>query len=342
MKLTTLTVTLLALYHRPRGYLGSRRGRTKPTHHQATATLNPRANPTPTGWSQENISIMVGSVERRVLADGPGSGTYTCEPVPYSIIVSYHGRGATPERTREPSHFHHRKYCSVVLYPEGLMGLGRDSTETNFGTLKSCWQDAPYCTPKVPGTATAPNSQITSPATTVIGSPLSPVSGPFYYATASLDVEPTCSPNHPIPVINFHGDVDRAVKYAGSGRWESCLGPLCDPPGRVARIPNLPKWAAAWGALNSCTSQDLDVPVPGAVQPSSGQETFLSRYYGCGGGVEVLHYHTKNGLHDWPSLSPNKDNAQDDVTFLTVPAVLGTMDATEEIVKFFKRFTLVP
>ena len=343
--------------------------------------LSPRSDPMPTGWSQKTININVGGVQRKAIADGPGSGTYSCEPVPYPIIISYHGRGASAARMRELSHFHDRKYCSVVLYPQGLDGLGRDSTEMSHGTLKSCWQGAPYCTPKVPGTGppetirddvaffdalidlvrTEYRSWAAMDRIYVAGksngaefanylacyhgdqiAAIAPVSGPFYYATAGLDADPSCSPRHPIPVINFHGDADKAVKYQGSGRWESCLGDLCDPPGRVARIPNLPKWAAAWGGHNGCTLKDLEVPVPGAVQPSSGQETFLSRYYKCNGDVEVLHYRTQNGLHDWPSLSPNDDNTQDDQTFATVPAVLGTMDATEVIVNFFKRFTLRP
>lgn len=386
MRLTTLATTLLTLALGATAVAGDEdRGPDRPDETRGTVTsdhkLSPRGDPMPTGWSKKVIRINVGGVERTALADGPGSGTYRCEPVPYPIIISYHGRGASASHMRDLSHFHDRKYCSVVLYPQGLDGLGRDSNETSFGTLKSCWQGAPYCTPKVPGTGPPETIRddvaffdaIIELVRTEYGSwaamdriyvagksngaefanylacyhgdqiaAIAPVSGPFYYATAGLDADPTCSPRHPIPVINFHGDADRAVKYQGSGRWETCEGRLCDPPGRVGRIPNLPKWAAAWGSLNGCGLQELDVAVPGAVEPSSGQETFLSRYYGCNGGVEVLHYRTKNGLHDWPSLSPNEDNTHDDKTFDPVPFVPGTMDATEVIFQFFKRFTLRP
>ncbi|CUS09656.1 unnamed protein product [Tuber aestivum] len=386
MRLITLATAVLTLALGATAVAGDENPDTdRPAEGGGTATsgpkLGPRTDPMPTGWSQKTINIMVGAVQRTVLADGPGSDTYSCGPVPYPIIISYHGRGSNPGRMRGLSQFHDQKYCSIVLYPSGLNGLGRDSTAMSYGTLKSCWQGAPYCTPKVPGTGPPETIRddvaffdaLINLVRTEYGSwaaldrvyvsgksngaefanylacyhgdqiaAIAPVSGPFYYAMAGLDADPSCSPTHPIPVINFHGDADKAVKYQGSGRWESCLGNLCDPPDRVARIPNLPKWAAAWGDHNGCESQELDVPVPGAAQPSSGQETFLSKYYNCNGDVEVLHYHTKNGLHDWPSLSPNDDNTQDDQTFATVPAVLGTMNATEVIVQFFKRFTLRP
>jgi poly(3-hydroxybutyrate) depolymerase len=155
----------------------------------------------------------------------------------------------------------------------------------------------------------------------------------------SLEADPTCAPTHPILVINSHGDADLSVPYSGKLDWETCINStLCPPESVQANIPYLPNWARAWGDLNGCATHVADVPVPSATMPSSGQETFLTTYSGCNGGVEVLHYMTHNGPHDWPSRSPNKDNTQNGAA----PAVLGTMEATEAIYDFFTRFTRVP
>jgi poly(3-hydroxybutyrate) depolymerase len=76
--------------------------------------------------------------------------------------------------------------------------------------------------------------------------------------------------------------------------------------------------------------------------PPSGREMFLTTYSGCSGGVKVLHYMTRDGLHDWLSRSANKDNTQNDRTGAIEPPVFGTMEATETIYNFFMRFTRVP
>jgi hypothetical protein len=77
-------------------------------------------------------------------------------------------------------------------------------------------------------------------------------------------------------------------------------------------------------------------------------KTEIEVYHGCNSGVEVVHYRIVHGLHDWPSFVKMDDNSDDESNpkkwVPTVPGwgdwSPGTVEATDIIMEFFRRFRL--
>lgn len=84
----------------------------------------------------------------------------------------------------------------------------------------------------------------------------------------------TCKPDHPVSVVQIHGDRDPIVKFEGGYLFADTRRP---------RIPSAEKSVTAWAKLDGCSGEptparelDLDPRIPGA-------ETRVSVHSGCSG-----------------------------------------------------------
>jgi polyhydroxybutyrate depolymerase len=100
------------------------------------------------------------------------------------------------------------------------------------------------------------------------------VEGIFSIAGAFPSDASSCKPDHPVSVVQIHGDRDPIVKFDGGYLFADTRRP---------RIPSAQQSVAAWAKLDGCTGDaapagelDLDPRVAGA-------ETLVSRYAGCSG-----------------------------------------------------------
>lgn len=118
-----------------------------------------------------------------------------------------------------------------------------------------------------------------------------------------------CVPSRPMPVLQIHGTLDPTVAYGGNS--------LSLPIDSVLNY---------WRVANGCTAAVVNTNLPDVVLEGSTVSTQL--YAGCTDGVEVLHYKVDNGGHTWPGAFP-------------IPTGITNqdIDASEEIWKFFKRFS---
>lgn len=118
-----------------------------------------------------------------------------------------------------------------------------------------------------------------------------------------------CVPSRPIPILQIHGTLDPTVAYFGNS--------LSLPVDSVINY---------WRVANGCTAPVVNTNLPNIVLEGSTVST--QSYTGCTDGVEVLHYKVDNGGHTWPGTFP-------------IPTGITNqdIDGSEEIWKFFKRFT---
>lgn len=121
----------------------------------------------------------------------------------------------------------------------------------------------------------------------------------------------SCSPQHPVPVMEIHGTSDATVPYNGSGTT-------------IASIPNVLNF---WATFNNCTTTPIVTAVPNT-NTTDGCTAEHYRYPSGTNGVEVEHYKIINGGHTWPGA----------------PVVIGTtnydISASKKIWEFFSKYDI--
>lgn len=122
----------------------------------------------------------------------------------------------------------------------------------------------------------------------------------------------SCSPQHPLPVMEIHGTADFVVPYNGNIFMES-----------------IPEVLSYWVDFNNCDPEPTITEMPD-LDPNDGC-TAEKHFYGNGSnGVEVVHFKIINGGHTWPGTeySTGSGNTNQDI------------DASSEIWKFFSKFDI--
>ncbi len=122
----------------------------------------------------------------------------------------------------------------------------------------------------------------------------------------------TCSPQHPMPVMEFHGTADVVVPYDGNFLWAST-----------------PEVIDYWCTYNQCISSP-EVTVLPDVDPEDGCTVELYEYYEGNNGSRVVHYKIIGGGHTWPGSIINTGNGNTN----------HDINASVEIWNFFRQYDL--
>ncbi|MBI2281984.1 MAG: T9SS type A sorting domain-containing protein [Bacteroidetes bacterium] len=105
----------------------------------------------------------------------------------------------------------------------------------------------------------------------------------------------TCSPLHPTPILEIHGNADGTVAYTGSNFSEPIVNVLNH-----------------WIGFNNCNTTPVFTAVPDInTSDNSTAEHYL--YTGGNNCVEVEHYKILNGGHTWPSAPYNSGTTNRDI-----------------------------
>jgi polyhydroxybutyrate depolymerase len=208
---------------------------------------------------------------------------------PWPLVLVYHGRGNTGAGTEEFSKL--STLPAIVAYPNGVIGQGDGD--------RQAWQGAPYSASGVDDLAFthdlldhleaslcvderrvyATGKSNGAGFTAILAcraaeriAAIAPVAGAFYGTG-----EPPCDPSRPVPVIEFHGTADATIPY----------------PGDADRgLPAITDWVAAWAQRDGCHA--------GPQRETVGPDVTVSRWTGCGRGVQVEHVAVDGGGHTWP------------------------------------------
>jgi len=121
----------------------------------------------------------------------------------------------------------------------------------------------------------------------------------------------TCSPQHPTPIMQIHGDNDGTVPYTGGFGWSESISNV----------------VSYWTGYNNCTTAPIVTNVPDVtVSDGSTVEHYL--YEDGDNCVVVEHYKIINGEHTWPG------------SFITLPGTNYDIDASEKIWGFFSKYDI--
>tara|TARA_R110001592_G_scaffold229393_2_gene486080 strand:- start:468 stop:1595 length:1128 start_codon:yes stop_codon:yes gene_type:complete len=120
----------------------------------------------------------------------------------------------------------------------------------------------------------------------------------------------SCSPQHPIPVMEIHGTADGTVPYNGT-----------------AGISSVENTLSYWVGFNQTNSSPVFTAVPN-ISTTDGSTAEHYVYENGTNGVEIEHYKIINGGHTWPGA----------------PVVVGTtnydFNASEKIWQFFAQYDI--
>ena len=130
--------------------------------------------------------------------------------------------------------------------------------------------------------------------------------------TMNLNQSLSCTPQHPMPVMEIHGTADPTVPYTGGSFMES--------------IDNTLDY---WVSFNQCDNTAIVTNVPD-IDPSDGCTAEHHVYQNGANGVEVEHYKIINGGHTWPGAFPlpSLGNTNQDI------------DASYKIWEFFAKYDI--
>jgi len=129
--------------------------------------------------------------------------------------------------------------------------------------------------------------------------------------TMNTNQTQSCTPQHPMPIMEIHGTADGTVPYNGS-------------PGIMESIDNTLNY---WVGFNQSDALAIVTNVPD-IDISDGCTAEHHIYKNGVNGVEVEHYKIINGAHTWPGA----------------PVVIGTtnydIDASSKIWEFFAKYDI--
>ncbi|MGI4872004.1 MAG: extracellular catalytic domain type 1 short-chain-length polyhydroxyalkanoate depolymerase [Janthinobacterium lividum] len=120
----------------------------------------------------------------------------------------------------------------------------------------------------------------------------------------------TCTPAHPTPVLEIHGDADGTVPYLGN-----------------ALFTPVPDVLTYWVTANSCVATPVVTAVPDT-DPTDGCTATRSVWRGSQAGAVVEHLRIIGGGHTWPGASVN------------IGVTNRDLDASKEIWRFLRRYRL--
>jgi len=143
---------------------------------------------------------------------------------------------------------------------------------------------------------------------------IAPVSGPL-----SADMEPSCHPARPLPVVAIEGTADPLVPYGGGQ-----VHILGFARGAVLSIAQTIDF---WKTNAHCTVGPVTTALP-PIPPSDGTSVTRTTYGGCADGAGVQLYTVVGGGHAWPQGPQYLPKA-------AVGVASTQLDANRAIVDFF-------
>ncbi|WP_242504128.1 alpha/beta hydrolase family esterase [Promicromonospora panici] len=207
----------------------------------------------------------------------------------WPVVLVFHGRGNTGAGTEAFSGLD--ALPAIVAYGNGVVGTGDGD--------RQAWEGAPYSasgvddvaytndlldtlesdlcvdTRRVYATGKSNGAGLTGILACELSdriTAVAPVAAAFYGTG-----HPTCDPERPVPMIEFHGTADATIPYDGDAD---------------RGLPAIRDWVGAWVERNGCaTGPDIE---------PTADDVITYRWTDCAAGAEVTHVAVLGGGHTWP------------------------------------------
>lgn len=222
----------------------------------------------------------------------------------YPLLLNFHGYGSNATQHMQYSRFNDLadRENFIVVYPEGTML--EDKTHWNVGgwTLASKVDDVSFVNALIDKLASdykVDKSRIYATGMSnggymsfLLACQLSDKIAAIASVTGSMTPQTfkSCNPEHPMPILQLHGDTDPTVPYEGDFLWT---------------MP-IEKVVEYWTTANQTSTSAITEELPDVVKEDN--STVIKYTYNKGNnGSSVIHYKVLNGQHDWFGARGNMD-----------------------------------
>jgi len=246
--------------------------------------------------SRNNGSIVSSGEEREYLLHVPGSYD-PASPTP--LVISLHGGATWPAQQMSLSHWNSvaEENGFIVVYPSGT---GYPKSWETFDSDARLDGDVRFVSELIDTLQSVYNID---PAR-IYANGMSNGGGMAFVLSCRLSeriaavgmVAPAqslppgwCTNTRPVPMIEFHGDADPIVQYAGGP-----MGGALTPVRPV--FPDVRDWVALWAQRNRCG--------PNPVESAVAEDVTRLEYTDCADDAGVVLYTIHGGGHTWPGGEP--------------------------------------
>lgn len=268
-----------------------------------------------------NGSITHDDLQREYILYVPGN--YTGDfPVP--LVLNFHGFGSSASEQMWYGDFRTISDTAgfLLIHPEGTLFNGISHWNVGGWTIGSTVDDIGFTEALIDSLATNYNIDATRIFATgmsnggfmsfLLACQLSERIAAIASVTGSMTPETyiNSNPQHPTPILQFHGTADEIVPYNGA-IWTKSIDDVLQ----------------YWAGFNNCNSTPEITMLPD-LDPDDGSTVEHFVYYGGDNGVTVEHFKITGGAHTWPGSA------------IPLPGTNYDIDATFEIWNFFSRYDI--
>lgn len=285
-------------------------------------------------------TLSVGGAERRWLLSAPA---WEDGDDPLPLVVDFHGLGEGADVHAEMTQLGSlgRDEGFVTAFPHGTGAPVQwdvdPEVESNadlaFVTalLDRVGQERCIDTSRVYATGLSNGAMMTSVVACALSDRFAAIA-----PVAGIELPEGCDPTHPMPVLTFHGTADPILRFNGGigtealsaafGEGDAGATTTTLPPADLEGA-GYPETVRRWADLVGCDDAFDDERV---------SETVIRRAYECPADAPVEFVIVEGGGHSWPSSEFSRSIEQ------IVGPTTFDVDASREMVEFFRRFRLPP
>lgn len=275
------------------------------------------------GFSQQTIngSIVHDGLQREYILYVPEN--YTGDfPVP--LVLNFHGYGSNASEQMWYGDFRSIADSAgfLLIHPQGTLFNGVTHWNVGGWTIGSTVDDIGFTEALIDSLATSYNIDASRVFSTgmsnggfmsfLLACQLSERIAAIASVTGSMTHETyiNSNPQHPFPILQFHGTADEIVPYYGA-TWTKSIDDVLQ----------------YWVGYNNCNATPETVMLPD-LDPDDGSTVEHLVYNNGNNGVTVEHYKITGGGHTWPGSAIN------------LPGTNYDIDASIEIWNFFTKYDI--
>lgn len=243
-------------------------------------------------------------------------------PVP--LVLNFHGFGSSASEQMWYSDFRSISDTAgfLLIHPEGTLLNGVTHWNVGGWTIGSTVDDIGFTEALIDSLSTIYNIETSRIYATgmsnggfmsfLLACQLSERIAAIASVTGSMTPETyiNSNPQHPTPILQFHGTADEMVPYVGA-IWTKSIDDVLQ----------------YWAGFNNCNTTP-EIEILPDLDPDDGSTVEHFVYDGGDNGVTVEHFKITGGSHTWPGSAIN------------LPGTNYDIDATVEIWNFFSRYDI--
>ncbi|MBW4663471.1 MAG: alpha/beta fold hydrolase [Chroococcus sp. CMT-3BRIN-NPC107] len=265
---------------------------------------------------------------------------------PTPLVLAFHGGGGSGDRLAASTNLNDvaNREGFVVVYPNGINNQwndGRSARGSNTNTddvgfvsalIDKVVQDKNIDKNRIYAVGLSNGGMFTQRLACQMSNKIAA----FATVSAALpkNLQSTCNPGRPVPIVMINGTADRIVPWQGGEVARDIRTRSGQKPSGVGgEVISIPATIAFWRGKDGCTVQPSTEKLPDT-QPDGTQVT--RQYSNCRNSSQVVLYTVDGGGHGWPGSNVNTQTRRGEL----IGKISKDISASSVVWNFLKSKTL--